>query len=74
MQRYDLSLSEGSIDGGDPVDLSEVIRSAVEIGRRDGFVTFDQLNALIDASKFEPEDIEDLVEALRYEGVDLRDK
>ena len=36
--------------------LSEIIRAAIEIGRRNGFVTFDQLNELMPAATIEPED------------------
>jgi Sigma-70 factor, region 1.1 len=55
------------------VEFSEVIRTAIELGRRNGFVTFDQLNALIDGSRSEPEDVEDLMEALRDNGINLRE-
>jgi Sigma-70 factor, region 1.1 len=44
--------------------LEEIIRRAVEIGRRNGFVTFDQLNELLPASTTEPEAIETLMVAL----------
>jgi Sigma-70 factor, region 1.1 len=52
--------------------LPEVIRAAIEIGRRDGFVTFDQLNELVPSATTAPEDIEDLMQALSDEGIDVR--
>jgi len=53
--------------------LAEIIRTTIEIGRRNGFVTFDQLNELPPATTTEPEDIEALLQALREEKIDLRD-
>jgi hypothetical protein len=37
---------------------SEIIRKAVEFGRPNGFVTFDQLNELLPSITTAPEDIE----------------
>jgi hypothetical protein len=53
--------------------LPEIIRAAIEIGRRDGFVTFDQLNGLLPAATTEPEDIEALMLALSQEGINVVD-
>ena len=53
--------------------LPEIIRMAIEIGQRNGFVTFDQLNELVPAATTEPEDIEAVMEALHEEGIDVRD-
>jgi hypothetical protein len=53
--------------------LPEIIRTAIEIGRRDGFVTFDQLNRLLRAATTEPEDIEALMVALSEEGINVVD-
>jgi len=45
------------------MDLSAIIRKAIEIGSQHGFITFDQLNELVPPS-VEPEAIEDLLNAL----------
>ena len=50
--------------------LPELVRKAVEIGKVNGTITFDQLNELI-ASNLGPEDIENLLQALRNEGIDV---
>ena len=52
------------------MELREFIRRAVETGQQKGFVTFDELNELA-PEKFEPEDIETLLEALNAEGIQL---
>jgi hypothetical protein len=46
------------------MDLSAIIRRAIEIGERNGFITFDQTNELVPSSAdpFEPEAIEALLE------------
>jgi Sigma-70 factor, region 1.1 len=53
--------------------LPEIIRAAIEIGHRNGFVTFDQLNELAPAATTGPEVIEAIMQALSDEGIDLRD-
>ena len=53
--------------------LEEIIRAAIEIGRRNGFVTFDQLDELLPSATNAPEDIEDLMNALKDEGINVRD-
>jgi len=53
--------------------LPEIIRAAFEIGHRNGFVTFDQLNELVPSTTSRPEDIEALMQALSDEGIDVRD-
>ena len=42
------------------MDLSAIIRRAIEIGDQHGFITFDQINELMPSSadRFEPEAIE----------------
>ena len=57
------------------MDLSAVIRRAIEIGERHGFITFDQLNELVPSSahRFESEAIEALLEALSDRGIDVRE-
>jgi RNA polymerase primary sigma factor len=54
--------------------LSEIIRAAIEMGRRDGFVTFDQVNEWLPPATIEPEDIEFFMGALSAEGIDVRDQ
>ena len=49
----------------------KMIRAAVELGRRTGFVTFEQLNQLLPAATAEPEDIEAIMLALSDEGINL---
>jgi hypothetical protein len=57
------------------MDLSAIIRRAIEIGGRHGFVTFDQINELVPSSahRLEPEIIEALFEALSDRGIDVRE-
>jgi hypothetical protein len=55
------------------VDLNAIIRAAIEIGDRTGFITFDQINecTLSYTGRLEPEDIEVLLEALSARGIDV---
>ncbi|MBT1512943.1 RNA polymerase subunit sigma-70, partial [Bradyrhizobium sp. SRL28] len=55
------------------MDLSAIIRRAIEIGDQHGFITFDQINELMPSSayRFEPEAIEALLEALSDRGIDV---
>ena len=57
------------------MDLSAIIRKAIEIGDQHGFVTFDQINELMPSSayRFEPEAIEALLDALSARGIDVRE-
>jgi hypothetical protein len=57
------------------MDLSAIIRRAIEIGERLGFITFDQINELMPSSayRFEPEAIEALLDALSDRGIDVRE-
>ena len=57
------------------MDLSAIIRRAIEIGGQHGFITFDQLDELLPSSvhRFEPEAIEALLEALSDLGIDVRE-
>jgi sigma-70-like protein len=52
---------------------SEIIRKAIELGRINGFVTFNQLDELLrsGADIAAPEDIEALMEALSDEGINI---
>ncbi|MEH2498666.1 hypothetical protein V1294_005145 [Bradyrhizobium sp. AZCC 1678] len=57
------------------MDLSAIIRKAIEIGDQRGFITFDQINELVPSSahRHEPEIIEALFEALSARGIDVRE-
>ena len=57
------------------MDLSAIIRRAIEIGDRHGFITFDQLDELLSSSsdRFESEAIESLLNALSDQGIDVRE-
>jgi len=55
------------------MELQRVIRTAIEIGKRTGFITFDQLNELCPSSTTQPEDIEALMAALSDEGIHVTD-
>ena len=57
------------------MDLSAIIRRAIEIGERHGFITFDQIDELgpSAAHRLEPEIIVDLFEALSDRGIDVRE-
>lgn len=57
---------------GDQMNLSAIIRRAIEIGEQRGFITFDEINELVPSS-VEPEMIEALFEALSDRGIDVRD-
>jgi RNA polymerase primary sigma factor len=57
------------------MDLSAIIRRAIEVGDQHGFITFDQINELMPSSayRFEPEAIEALLDALSARGIDVRE-
>ncbi|MGY3451719.1 RNA polymerase sigma factor region1.1 domain-containing protein [Bradyrhizobium sp. USDA 4353] len=44
--------------------ISEIIRRAIDIGERKGWITFDELNAICSGSTVAPEDIERVMQAL----------
>jgi len=50
-----------------------MIQAAIELGRRTGFITFEQLNQFLPAATVEPEDIEAIMRALSDEGINLID-
>ena len=50
--------------------LSDIIRRAIEIGERDGEITFDELDQLC-GNDIRPEDIEDIFSALSDAGIHL---
>ena len=51
-----------------------MIQRIIELYRQRGFVTFDQLNALLPSTTTEPEDIEAIMEALSDEGINVVDE
>ncbi|WP_342712005.1 RNA polymerase sigma factor region1.1 domain-containing protein [Bradyrhizobium sp. B124] len=54
------------------MDWSELVRKAIELGEKTGYVTFDQINDLIEQpAEVEPKDIETLIIALSDRGIDL---
>jgi hypothetical protein len=57
------------------MDLSAIIRRAIEIDDQHGFITFDQINELLPSSadRLEPEIIETLFAALSARGIDVRE-
>jgi hypothetical protein len=57
------------------MDLSAIIRRAIEIGDQHGFITFDQIDQLMPSSahRVEPEAIEALFDALSDRGIDVRE-
>ena len=57
------------------MDLSAIIRRAIEIGDQHGFITFDQIYELMPSSvyRFEPEAIEALLDTLSARGIDVRE-
>lgn len=54
------------------MDLSAIIRRAIEIGQQRGFITFDEINELVPSS-VESEMIEALLDALSDQGINVRD-
>jgi RNA polymerase primary sigma factor len=59
------------------MELQDLIRRAIEVGHRRGFVTFDQINELIPSHKTAPEDIEALMAlmtALSAEEIQIVDE
>ncbi|WP_245328973.1 RNA polymerase sigma factor region1.1 domain-containing protein [Bradyrhizobium centrolobii] len=50
-----------------------MIQRIIELSRRTGFVTFEQLNELLPSATTEPEDIEAVMQALSDEGINLID-
>ena len=57
------------------MELLVIIRKAIEIGDRHGFVTFDQIDELVppSADRLETEAIEALFNALSDRGMDVRE-
>lgn len=51
------------------MNLPEVIRRAIEIGKLDGRITFDELNKLCEGAVLDPKDIERILNALSEVGI-----
>ncbi len=51
------------------MSVAEIIRRAIEIGERNGKITFDELNQLCDSSTLDPRDVERVLSALSDAGV-----
>lgn len=51
------------------MSLPEIIRRAIEIGERDGKITFDELNQLCGSAVLAPEDIERILNAMSETGI-----
>ncbi|MGJ5133408.1 RNA polymerase sigma factor region1.1 domain-containing protein [Bradyrhizobium oligotrophicum] len=56
------------------MQISHVIRQAIAIGERKGWITFDELNALCAGSTVEPEDIERVIQALSDADIRLEEE
>jgi hypothetical protein len=54
--------------------ISDIIRRAIAIGERKGWVTFDELNQICSGSTVEPEDIERIIHALSDAGIRLEEE
>ncbi|WP_315776687.1 MULTISPECIES: RNA polymerase sigma factor region1.1 domain-containing protein [unclassified Bradyrhizobium] len=55
------------------MQISDVIRHAIEIGERKGWITFDELNALCPGKTVDPEGIERIMQALSDAGIRLEE-
>jgi sigma-70-like protein len=53
------------------MELRKLIGAAVEIGERNGAITFDELNELCPSWQATPEEIEQLMQALSDAGIDV---
>jgi hypothetical protein len=51
------------------MSVPEIIRRAIEIGERNGKITFDELNQLCDSRVLDPRDIERVLNALSEAGI-----
>jgi hypothetical protein len=51
------------------MSVPEIIRQAIEIGDRNGKITFDELNQLCDGRVPDPKDIERILNALSEAGI-----
>jgi hypothetical protein len=51
------------------MNVPEIIRRAIEIGERNGKITFDELNQLCDSGVLDPKDIERIFNTLSEAGI-----
>ncbi|MCA1411178.1 RNA polymerase subunit sigma-70 [Bradyrhizobium sp. NBAIM20] len=51
------------------MSVPEISRRAIEIGQRDGKITFDELNELCDSRVLDPKDIDRILSALSKAGI-----
>ncbi|WP_426423634.1 RNA polymerase sigma factor region1.1 domain-containing protein [Bradyrhizobium genosp. A] len=51
------------------MSVPEMIRQAIEIGERNGKITFDELNKLCDNEALDPNDIERILNSLSEAGI-----
>jgi hypothetical protein len=51
------------------MSVPEIIRRAIEIGERNGKISFDELNQLCDSGALAPQDIERILNALSEAGI-----
>ena len=51
------------------MSLQDIIRRAIEIGERNGRITFDELNELCDGRVLDPKDIDRILNALSEAGI-----
>jgi hypothetical protein len=51
------------------MSVPDIIRRAIEIGRRNGKITFDELNRLCDSGVPDPKDIERILNTLSEAGI-----
>jgi len=56
------------------MQISDIIRRAIEIGERKGWITFDELNEICPGNTVAPEDIERIIEALSDAGIRLEEE
>ena len=56
------------------MDWSEVVRRAVILAEKTGYVTFDQLNELMPSTKAGPEDIEAVLIALSDRDIRIEEE
>ncbi|BAM90634.1 conserved hypothetical protein [Bradyrhizobium oligotrophicum S58] len=54
--------------------ISDIIRQAIEVGERKGWITFDELNEICPGAEVEPEDIERIMQAFSDEGIRLEEE
>jgi RNA polymerase primary sigma factor len=66
-----LPLKQGHLKRSKKCSEARSFRKAIELGRPNGFVTFNQLDELLRSETMAPEDIETLFEALSDEGINV---